>query len=228
MGTLWEGGYMNSSAISVRHVIAWIAIYLIVCGIIPTALDMIIWRVLNKEISAWLNLLTMIALNSIFLRTLIMRYQLKVSIFSNISLKGVLLACACSVLFFILLDKIIDPFIDSIFVTSAEEYRRTIELLRQFPIVSFIRVCLLAPVVEEILIRGCILDSLQNKYGLIFALVISTLLFAILHFNFVQTISAVICGLILGLLYINTGSLFICILAHSLYNTISYFTSVLL
>ena len=219
---------MGSAAIGVRHVIAWIAVYIIVCGIIPVALDVIILRALDKGVSAWINLLTIIVLNTIFLRTLIMRYKLEVKIFSNISFRGILLACVCSVSFFILLDKIIDPFIDGIFVTSAEEYRRTIELMRQFPVVSFIRVCLLAPVAEEVLIRGCILNSLQNKYGLILSLVISSLLFAILHFNFVQIISAVICGLILGLLYINTGSLLVCILAHSLYNAISYFTSVLL
>lgn len=138
------------------------------------------------------------------------------------------MAFGCSVLFFLLLDKFLDPFFDSVFIASADEYKKTIVLLRQFPIANFIRVCLLAPVVEEILIRGCILNSLQNKYGIIFALLISSFLFAVLHFNFVQTLSALICGLMLGLLYINTGSLFSCILAHSLYNTISYFTRILL
>lgn len=218
---------MNQNTISISTTIIWIVTYLIVCGIIPATLDKMIFRTIKNGISAWLNLLTLIALNSIFILVLITRYQLKVSILNNISLRGVLLAFGCSLLFYLLLDKLLDPFFDSVFIASADEYKRTIAQLRQSPIVNFIRICLLAPVVEEILIRGCILNSLQSKYGIILALLISSLLFAVLHFNFVQTLSAVICGLILGLLYINTGSLFSCILAHSLYNIISYFTSIL-
>lgn len=201
--------------------------YLIVCGIIPTILDMMIWRMVNYGVGAWLNLLTLIAVNSIFLLTLIKRYQLKVGLFSNISIKGILLAFGSSILFFLLLDKFLDPIFDRAFTASADEYIKMIELLRQLPFLNFIRVCLLVPVVEEIFIRGCILNSLQKKYSVIFALLFSSVLFAVLHFNFVQTLSALICGLILGLLYINTGSLLCCILAHSLYNTISYFTSIL-
>jgi hypothetical protein len=186
-----------------------------------------IWRKLNEGIAAWLNLLTLIVFNSIFLFTLVKRYQLEIGLFNNISLEGILWAFGCGLLFYLLLDQFLDPFFDRIFVASADEYQRMLALLRQFPFVTFIRVCLLVPVVEEILIRGCILKSLQSKYGVVFALLFSSVLFAVLHFNFVQTLSALICGLILGLLYIKTDSLFSCILAHSLYNTISFFTSIL-
>lgn len=66
IGILRKGESLNSNTISIRTTIAWIAIYLIVCGIIPTTLDKMIWETLKNEISAWLNLLTLIALNSIF------------------------------------------------------------------------------------------------------------------------------------------------------------------
>ncbi|MBU5312817.1 CPBP family intramembrane metalloprotease [Tissierella carlieri] len=72
---------------------------------------------------------------------------------------------------------------------------------------SFLRVCLI-PTVEEILIRGYVLGELSNKYGIILALLVSSILFALLHFNMVQTLSALICGLILGILYIYTGSIY--------------------
>jgi len=216
---------MDLTTISIRTTVSIIAIYLIVCGIIPTVLDRMVWRTLKDDISSWINLLTLIVINTMFLLALIRRYKLKVYIFSNITLRGILLAFACSVLFYFLLDKFLDPLFDSIFTRSADEYNKAIHQLQQYPLVSFIRICLLAPVVEEILIRGIILDSLLNKYDIALSLFISTLIFAILHFNFVQTISAIICGLILGLLYISTGSLFNCILAHSLYNAISYFAN---
>ncbi|SDW92245.1 CPBP family intramembrane glutamic endopeptidase [Tepidimicrobium xylanilyticum] len=217
---------MNLTTISIRTSVSMIVIYLIVCGIIPTVLDRMVWRTLRDDISSWINLLTLIVINTMFLLALIRRYKLKVNYFSNITLKGILLAFACSVLFYFLLDKFLDPFFDSIFTRSAAEYSKAIHQLQQYPVVSFIRVCLLAPVVEEILIRGIILNSLLNKYDIALSLFISTLLFAILHFNFLQTISAIICGIILGLLYISTGSLFNCILAHSLYNAISYFANI--
>ncbi|ALU35546.1 CAAX amino terminal protease self- immunity [Clostridium ljungdahlii DSM 13528] len=54
------------------------------------------------------------------------------------------------------------------------------------------------------------------------ALLISAVLFAVLHFNMVQTISAFICGIILGILFIKTDSILSCILAHSGYNLILF------
>ena len=66
---------------------------------------------------------------------------------------------------------------------------------------SLIQVCVLAPVIEEILMRGVVLGGMKNSYGTVTALLISATLFACLHFNMVQTLSAFVCGIILGLLY---------------------------
>ena len=52
------------------------------------------------------------------------------------------------------------------------------------------------------------------------------ILVALLHFNMVQTLSALICGIVLGLLYIRTDSLICCIAAHAGYNMISFFTMI--
>jgi len=64
----------------------------------------------------------------------------------------------------------------------------------------------------------------QNRavYGKIAALLISAVLFSILHFNIAQIVPSFICGIILGLLYFYTDSIFSCILAHIGYNSISY------
>lgn len=137
-------------------------------------------------------------------------------------MNNILISIACSTLLFVLLDKNLDPLLDKSFISSAGKYNKNIEELFQYPVIMFIRVCLVAPIAEENLIRGFILDSLMNSYTTIISLVVSTILFAILHFNFVQTLSAMICGFILGLIYIKTDFLFCCILTHSLYNIISY------
>ncbi|HEY8392264.1 MAG TPA: type II CAAX endopeptidase family protein [Capillibacterium sp.] len=218
---------MEQRTISIGTVFTWLVAYLFVCGIIPITLDKLLWETIRREGAPWLNLLTLLLCNLLFLLGLKAKYRLQLDLFSNLSINGVFLALACSILFFLALDNFLDPLLDRLFLASAEEYRRAIEQLRQDPVVSFIRVCLLAPVVEEILIRGWVLDSLRENYGIMLALFLSTLFFAALHFNFVQTLSAVIPGLILGLLYLKTGSLFCCILAHSLYNAISYLTIIL-
>ena len=211
---------------TIVNVIVWTFAYLAICGIIPTAINMMIWRKIDSNASTWFNLFTLILFNSMFLVSLIKKYELKIDFFYNVTVAHILLAICCSIMFYFLLDRLFDPFFDSIFPTSADEYQETLEALKQAPVANFIHTCLLAPVVEESFMRGYVLSVLRNKYGVITALLVSAVLFAALHFNFVQTLSAVVCGLVLGLLYLKTNSLFCCILAHALYNTISFFTAV--
>lgn len=217
-----RGEGLLQNTFSIKNAIMVMLVYLIICGIVPVIINRVIFGSVKTDVSAWLNLFALLITNSLFIYFVSAKYQWKIKLFSNLSLKGIFLAIGCSVLFYILLDKMIDPFIDSIFTSSALKYKRTIDQLIQFPLVNFIRVCLMAPIVEEILIRGFILESLQKNYSVILSLLISSIIFAIFHFNFAQTLSSLICGLLLGILYINTHSLLCCILAHSLYNTISY------
>ena len=70
--------------------------------------------------------------------------------------------------------------------------------------------------------RGFLLDGLSINYGKMVALLTSATFFSILHFNIAQMIPSFICGIILGLLYFYTDSIFSCILAHMGYNVISY------
>ena len=69
--------------------------------------------------------------------------------------------------------------------------------------------------------RGFLLDGLSTNHGKIIALLISAAFFSILHFNIAQIVPSFICGIILGLLYYLTDSIFSCILAHIGYNTLS-------
>lgn len=189
-----------------------------------TFIDIVLWRKITVDISFWLNLATMIFFNALFFLILVKKTDFTIHLFSNITVKGVIIAIGCAVCFYIILDKCLDPIFESLFPLSELEYQETILTLKQSPITSFLRVCLLAPLIEEILMRGYILGGIQKTHGVVIALVISSVLFAALHFNMVQTISALICGVLLGILYIKTGSLFCCILTHCLYNAISYFS----
>ena len=128
----------------------------------------------------------------------------------------------CSVLFYFLLDKGLDPIFEDLFPSSKENYQQVIGLIKGSPIVSFLDFCILGPIIEEVLMRGFLLDGLSTNHGKIIALLISAAFFSILHFNIAQIVPSFICGIILGLLYYHTDSIFSCILAHIGYNTISY------
>ena len=208
--------------ISIVYAVLLVLAYVAIGGLIPTGLNRALWRPLNNDLSEWLNLLTIISLSVAFFIGYIKITGQTIDVFTNVTLTGILLAVGCSVMFFLLLDKFLDPVIDRIFPASAVDYQETLASLRQSPTTTFIRVCLFAPIAEEILMRGFIFNGLQNKHGVIVALIVSTMLFALLHFNFGQTLSAIVSGTIICLLYIKTDSLFCCILAHSLYNSISY------
>lgn len=83
-----------------------------------------------------------------------------------------------------------------------------------------IEISVFAPILEELIFRGMILQNLR-KYGDFFAILVSSILFAFLHGNFSQTPFAFVVGLALGFTVIETGSIFICILLHCCVNTIS-------
>ena len=83
---------------------------------------------------------------------------------------------------------------------------------------SLIALCLVAPFLEEMLFRGIFLRSFLNQYSVGQAIVFSSLLFGAYHMNIYQCFAATTVGLIVAWLYLRTGSLWPCILAHAVYN----------
>lgn len=75
---------------------------------------------------------------------------------------------------------------------------------------------------EELFFRKGIIDF-SKKFGTTFALVCSSLIFAIGHFNVLQGIFAFLAGLVLGSLYLKTGNLKMSILLHFINNLVGCF-----
>lgn len=69
---------------------------------------------------------------------------------------------------------------------------------------DIIAACILAPIFEEILCRGLIMRGLE-KYGKVFAIVVSAVIFGLMHGNLTQTIGASLMGLILGYVAMEYG-----------------------
>lgn len=212
--------YNTKYSIKISKAISLVAIYL---GIMLcyTFLDVAVWRKVLPEYSNVINTVTIILCVFVFL-VFLMKTGYQIRLLSNITLKGILLAIGCSILFFLVMDKGLDPILENIFPQSEESYQETVQSLLQSPFTSLLQVCVIAPFIEEILMRGVVLGGLKNTYGVTVALFLSSILFAALHFNMVQTLSALVCGIVLGLLYVKTNSIFCCIIAHCGYNLISY------
>lgn len=87
-------------------------------------------------------------------------------------------------------------------------------------IVSALYVCIGAPLTEEILFRGVILKSL-SKYGIPFAVFMSSLLFGLVHGNIFQAPFAFAAGIVLAYLAVRSGSLWPSILVHFVVNAFS-------
>ena len=79
-----------------------------------------------------------------------------------------------------------------------------------------------APVLEELLFRGVVLNGLLRNYRPWVGIGQSALLFGLIHFNPAQSVSAALLGLLLGWLFYRTRSLGLCIMVHAINNGIGF------
>jgi hypothetical protein len=82
----------------------------------------------------------------------------------------------------------------------------------------------LIPLGEELLFRGLLLRGFLLRYGPRNALVLTALLFAVVHLNPWSLPSIFLAGLLLGWLVLRTGSLWCAWLAHGVYNLTAVLT----
>ncbi|WP_188382632.1 CPBP family intramembrane glutamic endopeptidase [Ornithinibacillus halotolerans] len=79
----------------------------------------------------------------------------------------------------------------------------------------------LVPIVEEFLFRGYLLNKWGAKLGIGKAIIISSLLFAFLHFDILVFLAYFANGIFYSLVYLKTKKLIVPIILHSLTNLIS-------
>lgn len=90
-------------------------------------------------------------------------------------------------------------------------------------IAGILGIVIIGPIAEELLFRGAILGLLlkNKKLNPSYAILISALIFGIIHFNPAQILYAFLLGLFLGRLYYQSGSLLLCMLVHVILNGFS-------
>lgn len=84
-------------------------------------------------------------------------------------------------------------------------------------IMLIINISVIPPLVEEFAYRGIVLGSLR-QYGDGFAILVSSVLFGLMHANFLQTPCTFIAGLILGFLTVRLNSILPAMIIHFLNN----------
>lgn len=90
----------------------------------------------------------------------------------------------------------------------------------------FIAVAIVPAITEEFAFRGVILTALR-KYGDIFAIVASSILFGFMHGNLVQIPFAFLGGIVLGYIRVYTNSMLPSMLLHFINNSISVILDIL-
>ncbi len=89
---------------------------------------------------------------------------------------------------------------------------------------GFLTLVIAAPIFEELIFRGVILDGLLKRYSPVKSILISSLLFGIVHLNPWQFIGAMGIGAFMGWVYYKTQNLSLCILIHFANNLFAFIT----
>ena len=92
----------------------------------------------------------------------------------------------------------------------------------QTGVFSFILMVITAPILEELIFRGIILDGLLKKYSPEKSILLSSFLFGLGHLNPWQFVTGLIIGIFAGWVYYKTKSLSLTIIIHATANLSGY------
>lgn len=124
---------------------------------------------------------------------------------------------------FCMVSNIINSFVSMFFREMGANVPDAPQMMVNTPtsfLLNLFTVAVLPALLEEMVWRGYILRSLRG-YGDGFAVVVSSLLFGLMHGNLRQIPFAFIVGLVLGYLYVQTNNIWIPIIVHFINNSIS-------
>ncbi|MFI3207148.1 MAG: type II CAAX endopeptidase family protein [Clostridia bacterium] len=87
-------------------------------------------------------------------------------------------------------------------------------------IILYFSVAIVPALVEEFVLRGIFLKKLQ-RFGNAFAIIISSLIFSLLHMDLMVIIVTFVAGLVMGFIYVKTKNLWYSVIIHFLNNFFS-------
>jgi len=84
--------------------------------------------------------------------------------------------------------------------------------------ISILVIVIIAPIFEEIVFRGIILNDFKKAVSVKSAIIIQALLFGVFHMNLLQGVYTFILGIVLGLVYVKYRSIWVPIILHGAFN----------
>lgn len=96
------------------------------------------------------------------------------------------------------------------------------ELIGQTGVATFIAFVVAAPILEEFLFRGVMIDGLLRRYRPWVAILVSSTLFGAMHLNSWQFVTGLFFGAFTGWVYFRSRSLVACVLIHATANGTGY------
>jgi uncharacterized protein len=103
-----------------------------------------------------------------------------------------------------------------------------LELVRHIGIFSFLLMVVAAPILEELIFRGIILEGLLNRYSAVKSILLSSFLFGFVHLNPWQFVTGFILGIFIGWVYYRTKSLVYPIIIHATANLTGFLMRIFL
>ncbi|MCQ2468082.1 MAG: CPBP family intramembrane metalloprotease [Clostridia bacterium] len=125
----------------------------------------------------------------------------------------------------------------SAIASELEEYETTIDRYSDIAvevvpffdkILNYIAVAVLVPIAEETLFRGIILGHFLKKYNAAISIIISAVVFGLLHGISIHIGYALISGLVIGSVYYFTSNMMMTVLIHMIFNFFGGTLSVIL
>lgn len=95
-------------------------------------------------------------------------------------------------------------------------------------VIAAIVLVVLAPLVEELVFRGFLLQTFMQKFSPAVSSLIAAAIFALIHFEFGSIVIIFFLGLVLNWLFIRTRSIFPCIAFHVINNGLAFYLEWLL
>lgn len=87
---------------------------------------------------------------------------------------------------------------------------------------ALLTLVVMAPLFEEVIFRGMVLESTRARYGVVVAWLVSSVVFGIAHLHPTVAVNALVMGLVLGYIYIRSDSLWSTVILHAVNNALAY------
>ncbi|WP_408010521.1 CPBP family intramembrane glutamic endopeptidase [Pseudalkalibacillus sp. A8] len=107
-------------------------------------------------------------------------------------------------------------------IEMLEDGDSTQSFISETSIPSFFLIVFIAPIVEELVFRGTLLQKLRFKYGNTAGILVSSAIFSLIHMNS-GMIGHFTLGVFLSIFYLQTKNIWVPIICHALNNFLAFF-----